>query len=161
MNQDLQHLKLLSIFYYVVGGLMILFALFPIFHFGFGLMMIISPNSLGGGGPPPPPLVGWLFVLIAGAIMLVGWTLAIGTMLAGRFLSQRKHYTYCLVMAGLSLLFQPFGTILGVFTILLLIRPSVKRLFETGEIPHDPEEADEPPIGYGDHIVPDSYNIRH
>jgi hypothetical protein len=50
--------------------------------------------------------------------------------LAGRNLAQQRRYTFCLVIAGLLCIFIPFGTVLGVFTIVVLVRPSVKALFE-------------------------------
>jgi hypothetical protein len=160
MNQDLQHLKLLSIFYYVVGGLLAVFAFFPIFHFLIGLMMIVSPSSMGGGGPPDPLVAGLFFVLLSGAIMLLGWAWAVALMVTGWFLSRCKRYLFCLVMAGIACLFHPFGTVLGIFTIIVLIRPSVKRLFENGGLPPVPEDEDETPIRYDDHITRGSYDIR-
>ncbi len=36
-----------------------------------------------------------------------------------------------LVMAGIECLFMPFGTALGVFTIIVLIRDDVKTMFGT------------------------------
>lgn len=65
--------------------------------------------------------------------MLVGWAFAVCVILAGRFIVRRKHYIFCLVIASLNCLFMPFGTILGVFTIVVLIRPSVKALFMPSE----------------------------
>jgi len=47
----------------------------------------------------------------------------------GRCLAKRKHYTFCLVMAAIECIFMPFGTVLGVFTIIALNRETVKRLF--------------------------------
>jgi hypothetical protein len=154
MNKDLQHLKILSICHYIVGGLIVAFSSLLLFYFVFGVIMIVAPASLGG--PPPPPLVGWLFALIGGGGVLIGWILGIGLMFAGRFLSRRKHYLFCMVMAALvAALFHPFGTVLGVFTLIVLLRPSVKRLFETGELPYDPEEDD-----FRDaRITSGSYNI--
>lgn len=38
--QDAQHLRLLSIFHYVVAGIAAFFALLPVFHLVFGLMMV-------------------------------------------------------------------------------------------------------------------------
>ena len=49
--------------------------------------------------------------------------------LAGRYLARRERYTFCLVVAGVECMFMPFGTVLGVFTIIVLSRPSVKDLF--------------------------------
>lgn len=37
---------------------------------------------------------------------------------------------YCLVIAGLSCLFMPFGTVLVVFTLITLMKEPVKELFE-------------------------------
>jgi len=34
-----------------------------------------------------------------------------------------------MVIAGIECLFMPFGTVLGVFTLVVLVRPSVKELF--------------------------------
>lgn len=129
MDQDTQHLNLLSIFYYVVAGLAALFACIPFIHLGIGIAM------LAGALPPPengeriPEFVGVIFVAIAGFMILVGWTLAVLLLITGRFLSKRKHYTFCFVIAAISCIFMPFGTILGVFTIVVLSRPSVKEMF--------------------------------
>jgi hypothetical protein len=158
MNRDVQYLKLLSIFHFVVAGLLALVACFPIIHFVIGIVMIVSPASMGGGNPPPEAL-GWFFVFIAGAIILLGWTGALCLMFAGWFLRRGKHYTFCFVMACIICLFQPFGTVLGIFTIIVLLRPSVKQWFETGRLPSDPEDEDEP-RSYDDHFTERSYNIR-
>ena len=50
--------------------------------------------------------------------------------LAGRYLLQRTHYTFCLVVAAIACLLMPFGTALGIFTIIVLMRPSVREMFE-------------------------------
>lgn len=160
MHKDLEHLRLLSIFHYIVGGLILAAASFFLIYFGLGLMMLLAPSSMAGPAPPPPPALGWIFTLLGGGAVFLGWAIGIGVMLAGRFLSRRTHYVYCLVLAGIVLLFQPFGTILGVFTLIVLLRPSVKHLFETGELPYDPEEDDEPESAFKDRIRGRSYNIH-
>jgi len=129
MQDDLQHLKLLSIFHYVVGGMTALFACFPIIHLIIGLAMIIVPAAHGGQGQAAPMIVGWFFVLFAAAFILAGWTLAAGIALTGQYLGKRTHYLYCLVVAAVECIFMPFGTVLGVFTIIVLSKPTVKGLF--------------------------------
>jgi hypothetical protein len=129
MTQDEEHLRLLSIFHYVVGGLAGLFALFPIFHLIFGLFFILAPEKFAGKGEPPPAFLGWLFVIFGVVFITIGWTFAALILTAGRFLARRKHYLFCLTMAGVECLFMPFGTVLGVFTIIVLIREPVKQLF--------------------------------
>jgi hypothetical protein len=134
VNQDEQQLKLLSIFHYIVGGIIALFSLFPIFHLVFGIVMIVSPDTFESGGEGPPAFIGWLLALIGGTIILVGLVFATCVILAGRFLSLRRYYTYCFVMACIQCLFIPFGTVLGVFTIIVLMRESVKQIFSVDRI---------------------------
>jgi len=129
-SQHEQHLKLLSIFHYVVGGITALFACFPVFHLTIGLSMLS-----GGFGPPdeafPARLFGLMFVLIPACIILAGWSLAGVIVATGYFLSKRQRYMFCLVVAGIECVFMPFGTVLGVFTIIVLVKPEVKAMFET------------------------------
>ena len=132
MNQDSEHLKLLTTFHYVVGGISALFACIPIFHLIIGLAMIFSPGhafDAKGQDAFPLKLFGLMFAVIGGTAILFGWTLAACIIYAGRCLAVRKKYTFCLVMAGIACMFMPFGTVLGVFTIIVLMRPSVKELF--------------------------------
>lgn len=129
MQQDQEHLKLLSIFHYVVGGLAGVFAMVPIFHLLLGLVFILAPSEFQSEGDCAPAFIGWFFVVFAGAFIAMGLAFAASVIIAGRFLAQRCHYLYCLVMAGIECIFLPFGTVLGVFTIVVLMRESVKALF--------------------------------
>ena len=129
MTQDEDHLKLLSIFHYVVGGLAGLFALLPIFHLVIGLVMVFAPGKLAEGGQSPPVFIGWIFVIFAALFITIGWAFTACVLTAGRFLAKRKHYLFCLVMGAIECIFMPFGTVLGVFTIIVLMREPVKQLF--------------------------------
>jgi hypothetical protein len=128
-NQDEEHLRLLSIFHYVCAGFAALFACFPILHLLLGLAIFLRPEFFGSRGDQPPAFVGLLLFFFAAAMILLGWAFAACLAWAGHCLSRRKNYTFCIVMGGIACAFVPFGTILGVFTILVLIRPSVKILF--------------------------------
>jgi hypothetical protein len=128
MNQDEQQLQLLSTFHYVCAGVVALFACIPFIHLIIGLMLVTQ--SFGHGKEQPPAFVGWLFVGIAAVVILLGWTLAALLAWAGRCLARRVRYTFCCVVAGVACMFMPLGTVLGVFTILVLMRPSVKTLFD-------------------------------
>jgi hypothetical protein len=134
MTQDEDHLRLLSIFHYVVGGLSALFALFPIIHMLMGFFLILAPEKLGNKGDAPPAFIGWFLVAIAACFMLAGWIFATLVILTGRFLARRKYYTFCFVMAVIESLFMPFGTVLAVFTLVVLLREPVKRMFEVNRL---------------------------
>ena len=126
-----EHLRLLSILHHVVGGLTALFACFPIFHLIIGIVFIALSAWPDAKGDAPPAFIGWLFVGAASAAMIVGWSMAACILIAGRFLAGRKHYMFCLVMAGIECIFMPFGTVLGVFTIIVLVRERAKEMFST------------------------------
>lgn len=128
MNQDDEHLRLLSIFHYVVGGLTALFSLFGLIHLSLGLLMILAPEKMDAKCPPPA-FLGWIFAVVGGSVIALGWTMAAFIVTAGRWLARRKHYLFCLVMAGFECILMPFGTVLGVFTLIVLTREPVKRLF--------------------------------
>ena len=127
-----EHLRLLAIFYYVKGGITALFACIPIIHVVLGLVFIIAPNAFGHGNDQPPAFLGWLFLILGGFLILFGWAFAILALLTGRCIGRRKHYTFCFVVACIECLSVPFGTVLGIFTIVVLNRASVKALFKQG-----------------------------
>lgn len=128
MNQDLEHLRLLSIFHYVVAGLTFLFACIPLIHLGLGIAMIVGWE--GFENDRPPEFAGWLMTCFAGGFILAGWALAFCMALAGRNLARQRRYHFCLVVAAIACTLMPFGTVLGIFTIIVLMRPSVRALFE-------------------------------
>jgi hypothetical protein len=111
-----------------------LFSFFPIFHVVIGWMMVYSPASMDTNVTPgnPPPMVavmGWMFMIMGLTVILIGLACSVCIVLSGRFLSARKKYWFSFVVACVECLFLPFGTILGVFTIIVLSRESVKALY--------------------------------
>ena len=65
---------------------------------------------------------------------VIGWMFAIAVALNGYYIKNRIWLKYCIVMSGIETIFAPIGTVLGVFTIVLLTKPNVKILFD-----HDKE----------------------
>lgn len=135
MNEDEQHLRLLSIFHYVVGAMIAIFACVPILHLVIGVLLLVAPQVLDGPHPQqrmPPEMtifMGLMFTVIPAILIVFGWCFAVCVIVAGRSLAGHRRYTFCLVAAAVLCMFVPFGTVLGVFTIIVLMRPSVKGLF--------------------------------
>lgn len=132
-QDDSEHLNLLSLFHYVVAGLAALFSLFPVFHLVMGIGLV--SGALDNGRPEAAvgqSVVGWLLIVFAVAFIVCGFSFALCLALAGKFLKERRRYRFCLVLACIACVFMPFGTVLGVFTILVLMRPSVKAAFGVG-----------------------------
>ena len=69
-------------------------------------------------------LLGFGFVLF-----LFGVVVLFCIILTGQSLGRYENYQYCIIISVLECLVFPIGTILGVSTILVLRRPSVKDLF--------------------------------
>lgn len=128
MDQHDEHLRLISIFHYVVAALAALFACFPLIHLVIGIAMLSGGFANGSGGDDLK-WIGGFFVAFASAWILMGLTFAICVLLAGRNLAKRTRYTFCLVMAGLECVFVPFGTVLGVFSLIVLTKDEVKARF--------------------------------
>ena len=107
-----------------------LFSMIPLLHLAIGLAFVFAPEAMTGHGQQQPPaFLGWIFIVFASVFILCGLSVATCILVAGRSLAKRRRYTFCLVVAGLECLFMPFGTVLGIFTILVLQRESVKQLF--------------------------------
>ena len=128
MIRDEEHLRLLSIFHYVVAGLSCVFAIVPLIYIGMGALMLRGGNN-GAGAETDAGVIGWVIIAAGSVLVMVVLTFALGLVLAGRNLSSRRHHTFCLVMAAVACIFMPFGTVLGVFTIIVLLREPGRRLF--------------------------------
>ena len=130
-SQDLEHLSLLVAFHYVVAGLLVLVGSFPIFHLVMGLSILFRPELVGGADQSGMPIAifGLMFTLIPIGIIGLFWTIAGLTVRAGRCMKRRQSHTFCVVMAAVVCCFVPFGTVLGVLSLLVLMRPGVKALF--------------------------------
>jgi len=130
MNQDEEHLKLLSIFHYVAGGITGFVACIPIIHLIMGIVMLaVGLTEASADERLPVFIFGFMFILIPVLFILCGWTLAVCLIISGRNLARKRRYTFCFVIACISCLLMPYGTVLGVFTIIVLMRPTVKELF--------------------------------
>ena len=126
-NDDEQHLRLLTIFHYVVAAIAALLALLPLFYMAIGWFILHAPPPKQG--EPPPAIVGWVFIAFGLVAFLIGQSFAGSVFAAGRCIRSQKAYWFVFVMACLQCGFFPFGTALGVFTIVVLSRRSIKEMF--------------------------------
>lgn len=134
MSDDREHLRLLAIFHWVVAGFAALFSLIPVIHLTIGIAMVsgrFPEQAAHDTAPVPLEVVGWFFVVIAGIWIVCGLAFAVCLAMAAHSLANHRRRTFCMVIAGLSCAFFPFGTALGVFTLVVLSRDSVRALFAT------------------------------
>ncbi len=136
--EDESHLHLLSVFHFVMGGLYALGIGFVALHFFFMRMIMMLPQSprastsIGIPTTPPPPSavmppeimnIMIVFYIVAAVIIAA---LATGNILAGLWIRKRIQHSLTFVVAAINCAFFPFGTVLGVFTIIVLSRMTVK-----------------------------------
>jgi hypothetical protein len=135
-SRDQEHLRILSIMYYVFGGLGVFGGLFPLIYVAMGVAFLSGSMAPPGSNGGPPPEIGWILIALGGSFSLLVWLMAACTLFAAYNLSRKKRYLFCFVIACICCASVPLGTILGVFTIVVLARPGVKELFD-----RDPAET--------------------
>jgi hypothetical protein len=125
---DDEQLKLLAIFHYVFAGFAVLGILLLCAHFAFMTALFTRPeiwNQKNYSGPPPE-----FFTVFLGAIYFIAGVMTVAggilNFLSANFIRQRRNHTFSFVVACLNCLQVPLGTALGVFTIVVLSRPSVR-----------------------------------
>jgi outer membrane lipoprotein-sorting protein len=129
-RRDREHLKLLSIFHFVFAGLAFVGIAFLFVHYFMMHKMFSNPEMWKSQPQAMPPKAFldafiWFYVFM-GILLLTGLILNV---LSGSFLLQKKNRLFSLIIGGLNCLQIPFGTALGVFTILVLSRDSVRELY--------------------------------
>lgn len=138
--QDRDHLRILALMHALFAGLGLLGLAFLGAHYAM-MRTMMRPEFMQHGGQPPPPgffsVFLWFYALF-GALMLAGMIL---NLLAARWLKARRRRTFCIVVAALDTLQVPFGTALGVFSILVLMRESVRQAFDAPPGAPVPPEA--------------------
>lgn len=132
---DADHLKVLEIVFYVAGGMTALFSCIFIFHFVIFLVFGLNPqmfqnSSSHAHGEPPPAGIFLVFAVIIGCVILLGWTFGALQIYTGLCLRRRRRRIFVMVISAIECLFVPWGTLIGVFTLILLQRPSVAALFD-------------------------------
>ena len=132
---DADHLRLLSIFHYIGAGLAILGLGFLALHYLFLHAFLDNPDmwkNQKGVVPPPREFLAmfkWFYVIFGAWLVLSG----IANLLSGVFLSRRINRTFSLIVAGINCVHIPLGTVLGVFTIIVLLRPSVCEVYSPNQ----------------------------
>lgn len=134
IEQDRHYLQLLTIFHYVAAGVTALFGCVPIFHLGVGLSLLFggafSEAAQGTGDTVLMTLLALLFTLLPLALIVGLWGLALATAVSGYFIKTRQRRVFSIVVAAFNCIIFPIGTVLGVFTLVVLVRPSVVTLYQ-------------------------------
>jgi len=94
-----------------------------------GVLMATGAMDSAKGEPPPPEL-GWIFVVIGVAFVLIFITIGVFTIKTGTNMRRRRNRTLCIVIDSILCMMVPFGTIVGIFGLVLLTKPEISGEFE-------------------------------
>lgn len=131
MTEAEKNQNLLAVFHYVVGGFHVLFGLFPLIHVAVGLGFVFAPGFFGEPGDVDkfPKFFGWFFAFMGMGFVILAQVFAGLILASGRFLKQRRRYRFSFVVACLLCLSFPFGSVLGIATIVILSSQEAKALY--------------------------------
>ncbi len=146
---DQEQLNLLAVFYVVYGCLAAAAALAGLLIAATGAMIGAGGTAAAGwgvlwqapgadSGPAAMAAAGifGLFLMMAGSAVFVLAAVSAALRLLTAFaLHRRRHRTFCLVISVLVSLHVPLGSLLGIASLLVLLRPSVEHLFAHGQAP--------------------------
>jgi hypothetical protein len=138
MDKDLEHLKLLSIFHYVAGGLACCCGLLWMIYVASGAILVIAAGSMTSDDRMGASIGGVAAIIVGLFLFALFETYGILCVVTGRNYAKHERYWFCFVLAIISCLNFPLGTALGVFAIIVLNRPSVKALFQPPPVGHIP-----------------------
>ena len=124
---DNEHLRLLRIGYFISAGQTAIFIPFGLLYAVMGLAV---PHLTSGSAGATPPFMSLIFGIV-GTVMTGLATLATALkLLTAIRLKQRRSRVLCMITAGLSCIEIPYGMALGLMTLSVLGRASVRRQFK-------------------------------
>ena len=140
MDTTAHDLKLLSIGFFIQGGIILCYGMLFFCYLGVAGAVIASVQrnlQTGAGNAIPAGLMAVIGVVVVGIAVM---TLLMGSLMlwAGFSLRKRQHRILILVMAGLNCLSVPYGTVLGIFTLMVMQRPAAKEMFGVVAVPLPP-----------------------
>jgi uncharacterized membrane protein YedE/YeeE len=133
--EDESQLNLLAVFYFIYAGLVALVGLFFGIYIVLGIALATDPTVSSGSGPPPAA-IGGIFAAIGAIAMLLMWGKAALLVWSAISLRARRRWVVSFVVACITALNIPIGTALGIFTLVVLNRPSVKARYQESELAH-------------------------
>ena len=150
MEKDLEHLKLLGIFHYIWGALSLLGGIFIGGYFlVIGVILMNNPpTSTSSEDSGTASMAGGILIGVGVVLFLVVVVYGILTLMAGG--KYRKHqggYWFCFISAIVTLVIGGIpGIVLGIFSLIVLSRESVKTLFRGQSLPGTGSMVATPPV---------------
>jgi hypothetical protein len=150
MEKDLEHLKLLGIFHYIWGALSLIGAIcIGAYFVVIGIVLMNNPQSISSSDDSGTAgMVGGIMIGAGVVLFLIVVVYGILTLMAGG--KYRKHqggYWFCFILAIVTLVIGGIpGIALGIFSLIVLSRDSVKAVFRGQSLPGTGSMVATPPV---------------
>ena len=150
MEKDLEHLKLLGIFHYIWGALSLIDGIIiGVYFLVFGVILMNNPpTSTSSEDTGATSMAGGILIGVGVVLFLIVVVYGILTLMAGG--KYRKHqggYWFCFILAIVTLVIGGIpGIVLGIFSLMVLSRESVKTLFRGQSLPGTGSMVATPPV---------------
>ena len=123
MASKVHNLNIFRILYIIKGILLLFLSLMPGLYIFLGAHLFQNPDVNDG------ELAG-TFLIIGGSLLFVILLIfGILTLLTAKYIGEKRRYDFVFVMSILNCLTGVLGIILGIFTIIELNKPKVRKLF--------------------------------
>ncbi len=136
-SQEADQLRILAILKTIYGALIFVGSIFVVAYFAFMGVMFSSFATTTRSGPGAatrpdaiPPAFGSIFLVVGIIVMIILWALGGIAVYSGKCIRERRNWTLVMVSACLNCLHMPLGTALGVYTIIVINKPSVRAQFD-------------------------------
>lgn len=128
LDQSDQWGRILAIMHFVLGGFVTLLSCLPGLYIAIGAMMAsgafpTNPNE------PSPEFLGAFLAMFGALFMFIILAIGIGNLVAGVMITKRKSWVGVLIVSCINMLNQPLGMLLGIFTLMWLMRADVRESF--------------------------------
>jgi hypothetical protein len=132
---DEEHLRLLSLAHLISGWVTIAFSSLFIFHFIFMLVAALNPEIFpappNGKSPATPDKIFVIFAFAFGFFILMGISFGVAQIVSSKFIKSKKNRVFSYVVGVLNLAFVPYGTVLGICSLNVLGRESIKQSYQS------------------------------
>lgn len=136
---DEEHLRLLVIFHRIYGIIVIVFSLLSIGYFLLLGFIFSYPEdhsryTYTAFQAPNPEFMN-VFLIVMIILLAVCLIVGVCNILSAQYIKKRKSRIFSIVVACVDCVSIPMGTIIGILTLVVLLRTSVIEFYKTSNLP--------------------------
>jgi len=126
---DNEHLNLLSLFHLISGIFTLVYSVFMALYFGFVTFILNMGNKLNAANSDFPFEFMNAIMFVFTIVLFIAIILGVAKIFCSKFIKQKTNRVFCIVICCIECFSFPYGTLLGVLSIMVLNRNSVKEIY--------------------------------